>query len=452
MRSKDEAFRILGEALEVAAEGVDEAEISLLGGRLGVTRFAENEVHQAMELDRETIAIRVVKDGRAGRVETSDLSRESIEAAVRQARISAQFLPRPAEPASLPGPQSYRPVDGFDPAVDRATAVDRTAPVGRVLLEAARRRLVAAGALETRVGPVDDTYEPHGVYAIANTKGVLSYYLSTHARLSVTLHNVGGATGWAEADSYSLGDLDASSLFESAARKAVPTGPISLAPGRYTVVLEPAAVAALISFVGSTAGGSELVAGSSFLAGRMGDSVTGSSVTIVDDFSHPLHRGAPFDLEGVARKPVVLIERGIAKHAVYSRTTALREGVEPTGHLTSSALVDGTESAEHLVMQGGTGTPAELVRGTSFGVLISRLWYTRLVDKKTLSLTGLTRDGTFLIEGGELGAPVGNVRFNVGVLDVLQRVEAMSAAVRAGGAVVPGLRLDGFTITGGAAA
>ncbi|MBI2378834.1 MAG: TldD/PmbA family protein [Deltaproteobacteria bacterium] len=452
MRSKDEAFRILGEALEVAADGVDDAEVSLLGGRLGLVRFAENEVHQSMESDKESIAIRVVKDGRAGRVETTDLSREAIEAAVRQARMSAQFLPRPVDPASLPGPQTYRHVEAFDPSVDRATAVDRSVPVGRVLLEAARKRLVAAGAMEARVGPFDDTFEGHGVFAIANTRGVLSYHAGTRARFSLTLHNPGGATGWAETESHTLADVDGLSVFDVAARKAVPTLPISIVPGRYTVVLEPAAVASLISFIGSSAGGADAAAGSSFLSGRVGASVTNSAITISDDFTHPLHRGAPFDLEGVARRPVTLIERGVAKGAVYSRASAQRLGVEPTGHLTSSALADGTESAQHLVMLGGTGLTSELVKGISFGILVSRLWYTRLIDKRTLTLTGLTRDGTFLIENGELGAPVRSVRFNVEILDLLSRVEAMSASVRAGGSVVPGLRLGGFPITGGATA
>jgi predicted Zn-dependent protease len=239
-------------------------------------------------------------------------------------------------------------------------------------------------------------------------------------------------------------------IAETATKKAERAGELrALRPGTHVVVLEPAAVASLLEFLAMTAGAEDMQAGRSFLAGRLGQKIAGDGINIYDDHAHPLHRGIPFDVEGIAKKKVSIIERGTATQAVYSLRSARAYGAEPTGHGTFGSVFDEGERASNIVMSGGEGSAKELIGSMSAGLAVTRFWYTRMVDPRSLTITGLTRDGTFLVESGEIVAPVRNMRFNVSVLDFLANVEAMSQPVWAHGLVVPGVRATGFRFSGG---
>lgn len=447
MMSQEEAERVLGTALETARQGVDEAEASLVGGTLGVTRFADNEVHQAVQISREVLAVRVVVGGRMARTETSDITVTGLKIAARQARMMAELMPRPEVPATLPPRQNYRAIDDFDADTERATPLDRMAHVGRTIMQAHKDGLHASGYVATSFGGVGIGTDADTPYALANTHGLMAYHAGTRASMSVTMRRPDGATGWADGQAFALGALDAQGLLERAVSKAKVAGePRALTPGPYTVILEPAAVAGLLEYVGHLAGSEDVEAGRSFLSGKTGQAITGRDVTIVDDFGALLHRGVPFDLEGVARRRVPLIEGGVARGPVYGFARARKAGAEPTGHARVSPVFGEGEAAEHLVMSGGDASVESVLAATPRGVLISRLWYVRLVDPRTLTITAVTRDGTFLIEGGQVVARVRDMRINVSVLDVLGRIEAMSEPEWAQGAVVPALRLAAFPL------
>ncbi|MFO0728642.1 MAG: TldD/PmbA family protein [Myxococcota bacterium] len=448
MMALEEAQRTLEVAVETARQGADEAEAALLGGTLGVTRFADNEVHQAVEQSRDLLSIRVITKGRAARAETSDVSLTGLRAAARQARLSAEAQKPQESKVYLPGPQTYRSHDAFDPDTERATPLDRMAPAGRAIIEAHRHGLFASGYVATRWGAPDFLGEGDRPYAIMNTKGLFAYAGPTRASFCVTMRNAAGPTGWADAEAHALAALDADAALERAKQKALITGaPRTLKPGLYDVILEPAAVASLLEFVGEECGAENLEAGRSFLAGRIGQKLAGENVTIIDDVLHPLHRGVPFDPDGIPRRRVPIIEGGVAKGTVSCFETAMRLGIEPTGHRRSSALFGEGEVASHLVMTGGTKSYDELLGETKAAVLVTRIWYARLVDPRSLMVTGVTRDGTFLVEGGRVVGPVADMRFNVSVLDLLSRIEAMTASVWSSGLVVPCLRASGFPFT-----
>jgi PmbA protein len=325
------------------------------------------------------------------------------------------------------------------------------AAVGKAIILAHRQGLAASGFVYTRRGSLGLENQV-GVYAIANTRGLLAYHASTGASYSVTMVGPNNWSGWAEDESYTMSALDPEELARTAARKATAgstTDPSTIGPGRYTTVLEPAAVASLLRFVAMTCGAADMAAERSFLSGTRGQSIAGDNITIYDDHTHPLHRGRPFDVEGVAKKKVVLVKRGVAEGPVYSWASAQKADEEPTGHRVLDPLLGEREEASNLVLEGGHATLSDLVGSTKSGVLVTRFSDTRIVESRSLMITGVTRDGFFLIENGEIVRPLRNMRFNVSVIDVLNNVEALTAPVWAQGMVVPAAKVHGFRFSAG---
>jgi predicted Zn-dependent protease len=229
----------------------------------------------------------------------------------------------------------------------------------------------------------------------------------------------------------------------------------ALPPGRYTVVLEPAAVASLLLFASYKGFGAQQVEeGSSFLTGRLGRRLFADGVSIADDCHHALAVGHVFDGEGVPRETVPLVDRGVACGVVHDRATARRHGCRSTGHATSQPSASGPLAA-NLVLGAGTGTAEDLLRGVDRGVLVTQFHYTNMVEPTRLTLTGMTRNGTFLVERGEVARPVRNLRFTQSLVDALARVTAvggdacLASALFGGHAVVPSLRVEEFQFTSG---
>jgi predicted Zn-dependent protease len=248
------------------------------------------------------------------------------------------------------------------------------------------------------------------------------------------------------------GDLDPVLLAHRAARKAERSrAPKTLPPGHYTVVLESAAVLDLVGQMFGDFSATAIRDGRSFLNDRVGKKVFGENVTIHDDCSHPLQSGAPFDGEGVPRRRLTLVDRGVVRDIAYCRQAAAAGGVEPTGHGFPLPNEYG-EAPSNIVIAGGDSSVEEMVQSTDRGILVTRLWYIREVDPYEKIFTGMTRDGTFLIEGGAVTAGVRNFRFNQSLIEVLSNVEALSASVRASGEesfdmVVPSMKVHNFHFT-----
>jgi len=260
------------------------------------------------------------------------------------------------------------------------------------------------------------------------------------------------SSGWAKANSPDIADIAPDALAESASQKAIASrAPRELAPGHYTVILEPAAALDVVGFLFYDFSATAVRDQRSCLTERLGKQVMGQNITLWDDVCHPLQLGAPFDGEGLPRQKVLLVERGVPRNLVYSRAAAKKMNVQATGHGLSLPNEWG-EAPMNLVFGGGTASLQEMISSTDSGILVTRLWYIREVDPYEKILTGMTRDGTFLVEGGRVVAGVRNFRFNQSVLEMLSNVEMLGPAVRASGEeafemVVPAMKVRGFHFT-----
>jgi predicted Zn-dependent protease len=241
-------------------------------------------------------------------------------------------------------------------------------------------------------------------------------------------------------------------LAESASWRALATRETrELPPGRYTVVLEPAAVLDLVGFLFYDFAATAVADQRSCLNERMGKRIFGENISLADDVTHPLQTGAPWDGEGLPRKKVVLVEKGVPSNLVYSRASAKRAGVEPTGHGLPLPNEFG-EAPMNLVWSGGEHSLQDMIASTDFGILVTRTWYIREVDPYEKVMTGMTRDGTFWIDRGRIAGGVRNFRFNQGLLEMLSNVELLGPAVRASGEesfemVVPAMKVREFHFT-----
>lgn len=438
---RDEAKAVLDEVL--AAAGSEEAEAILGGGSTAVTRFANNEIIQNVLERRYLLSVRIQRGKRTGRAAGNDLSAVGIRRLVRDASEAATVQPEISDLPPLPEPQTYREVDAFDAPTAELSPEARAAEAARAVQRCRDAGLEGAGIYETGEGTIGE-YGEIDALAVANSRGLFAYHRDTSAAFRVSAV-AGTAGGWAARESHRASDIDGGALAARAVEKALRSRePRVWDPGEYTVVLEPAAVADLIQEMAWISFGALLVQeGRSFLAGKLGQRVMGENITLRDDPYHPLHRSAPFDSEGIPTRAVTIIEQGVARSPVYDRRTAAKEGKESTGHALPTPNTLGPV-ARNLVLEGGTETLDGLVAGVGRGLLVTRVWYTNVVDPGTVMVTGMTRDGLFAIENGRVAHAVRNFRFNQSVVELLSRVEAITVPERVGGVVCPAIRARGF--------
>jgi PmbA protein len=427
----------------IAAGGADDAEALVIREAGGLTRFAASRIHQSTWREDVSVRLRLVVDGnRVGTATVHDLTPASVAAAARRAAEVARTMPPDPGYPGMPGPAVYPAAARFDEATAATDPATRAGLVAGVV-----RRLpagvTAAGACETRELEI----------AVANLRGLRALDATTAASFSI-LADAGSGTGWAEGAEPCLADLEVTALGERAARKAVDArDPRELAPGAYPVVLEPAAVATMVQFLGWLGFGAKAYdEGRSFLVGRLGQRVCSPLVTIVDDALAPDTIGVGFDFEGVPKRRVTLIDEGVAASLVYDFRAARRHGVEPTGHGLPAPSAEGAYPM-HLAMLPG-GTPqAELVAGMERGLLVTRFHYTNLVNLMETTITGMTRDGTFWVEGGRVQGAVRNLRFTQSILEALSAVRAVGAETELasedgyGAARAPALAIDRFNFS-----
>jgi predicted Zn-dependent protease len=433
----------VSEALAMSA--ADRTSVVLEARDESLTRFANNEIHQNVTSRRHTLTLQAIVGRRRGiasttRVDSSAL-RQVADRALALARLSPEDegLPPPPAPAEAPA------LATFVAATAACTPEERAAAVGPVTQAAAARGLNAAGALTTASTAL----------AVADSSGLFAYHPDTYAQFTCTVR-APDSSGWVDRHRRDWRGLDVAALGEAAIHKAeLSRDPGEVAPGRYTVVLEPGAVAELVAFLAWLGLGAQSdQEGRSFLSGRMGQSITGAGVTLADDAFDPRSFGRPFDYEGTPRRKVTLIENGTARAVVHDRRTALKAGVESTGHACPPPAVEGPIPYD-LVLAQGTQSLEELIASTERGILVTRFWYNRVVDARRTLITGMTRDGTFLIENGRLARGLRNLRFNESVLDVLARAEAFGRDAEptlfdyVGNCVVaPALKVREFQFTG----
>jgi predicted Zn-dependent protease len=416
----------------------DETEVEIDVTNDALTRFANNTIHQHVAEQVLHISVRAVMDGRTARASTNKTDEESLR---RVSAAAAKLaLHQPKLPGLLPmlGPQKLPKVNRFFAATADATAQDRARAVARVCKLAEQNKQTAAGIFSS--GAMQTT--------LTNSEGLVAHHEQTRSEFSVTILEP-NSSGWAKANSADIRELDPDRLAERASRKASESRePRELPPGHYTTILEPSAVLDLVGFLFYDFAGTSVMDKRSCLNDRMGKKVFGENITLWDDVYHPFQLGAPYDGEGVPRQKVLLVDRGVPKNLVYSRATAKKMKKKPTGHGLDLPNEYG-EAPMNLVFAGGDKTVDEMIRTTDRGILVTRLWYIREVDPYEKILTGMTRDGTFLVENGKIAGGIRNFRFNQNILEMLSNVEMLGPAVRAAGEesfemVVPAMKVGTF--------
>jgi predicted Zn-dependent protease len=437
----DDARRLLTDV--VARGSAPEVEASLASTRLASTRFAENEITQSLSEETATLSVRAAFGKRTARVSTDRLSEPDVARALASCAELARTQPEDPQLLPLPDPVAIEAVERYDAATATASAEDRARLIGQMIEEARDRGLTLAGVL---------AHSDSGL-GIANNRGLYGYHRESQIEFSVTAQSAAGPSGWAKATETSQGRMDVLALARRAMDKARAGQETRvLEPGAYTTILEPSAVTDLLGFLFAEWGGQAIAEHRSFLTGRVGEKVFGENVTIVDDVRHPAQNGPPFDGEGVPRQRVTLVDRGVVAGAVYSRGAAAQAGRTPTGHGFPLPNELG-EMPANIVMEGGSTDLADMIASTERGILVTRFWYVREVDPMSKLLTGMTRDGTFLIEDGRVRYGLRDLRFNQGLLDMLRAVVERGSSVRASGEegfdmVVPPLKVAGFHFTG----
>jgi predicted Zn-dependent protease len=325
--------------------------------------------------------------------------------------------------------------------------------VGKIVAIAQKHKLTAAGIFSSA-----ETVE-----GIFNSRGLSNWHTQTSAEISITML-APDSSGWQKFNSPDVANLNAQALAEIAAKKAVESAnPREIPAGKYTVILEPSAVLDMAGFMFFDFGGLAILDQRSFLNNRIGTNLLGQNISVWDDVAHPLQSGTPFDGEGVGRQKLQLIENGVVKRLVYARATAekMRKSeysakvgpIESTGHGFPIPNEMG-EAPMNIVFESPRDpkTVEQMIASTERGILVTRLWYIREVDPYEKILTGMTRDGTFLVENGKLVCGVRNFRFNQSLIEMFSNVEQMSMPVRTSGEesfdmVVPAMKVSNFNFT-----
>lgn len=438
----EQELRALADAA-LAASTADETEVFLNARLDALTRYANAYIHQNVVSTEATVRVRAVKGKRVAMISTDRLDREGVAQAARDASELASRVPENPRFSGLVTPQRIPSApSAYDEATAEATPLDRAKAVKRICDPARARGLTAAGLVQTSVSEM----------AIANSKGVWAYWPRTSADMEAVAIGADGSA-FADRSSRSFATLDVGAAADEAIAKAVASQhPRDLEPGTYEVVLEPYAVEDIVSFLAQQLTGQAIEEGRSFVGGKIGEKVTGP-VTLVDDPFDGDGQPMPFDFEGHPATRVTLIADGVAKAVVYDAQTAARMNATNTGHaLPPNPFMNVVPM--HARLEPGAKTRDELIGDTKRGLLVTRFHYTRWVHQLRTIVTGMTREGTFWIENGEIAYPVKNLRFTQSYADALGATLGIAKELRLqtgfGGVSrrVPALHLGAFTFTG----
>ena len=439
-----EALALAERVLEAAlGAGAGEAEALVMREDHALTRFANSEIHQNVATTDVSINLRVVRGKRVGVASSDRTDAEGLRRLAENAVAIASVVEELEDWAGLPAPTPVNDIPGaWDADTAGATPEFRAQAVRAVIAAADEAGVTAYGSFQTGTE----------TNAVANSNGVRVAGSRSVAELITVSMGPGGGTGYAEAAAVDATTIDPRALGREAAAKAQASADaVSLPPGDYPVVLEEYAVVDLLDMLGYL-GFSALAVQEERSFVEPGRQVGSELVTIRDDGMDPAGLPMAFDYEGVAKQRVPLINRGVCQGVVYDAQTAARDGVESTGHGLPAPNPYGPFPL-NLVMDAGTASRDELIGGLERGLLVTRFHYTNPVHPKLAIVTGMTRDGTFLVEDGRIVGPVRNLRYTQSYLDALAGTVAVGRDRRTlkgflGGVVVPAVRIAGWTFTG----
>ena len=435
--TRDDARALIERVVKMSR--ADEIQVNVSAGHQSNVRFADNRVSTSGGVSDLSIAVYSAFGPKHAVASTNDISDEGLERSVRQSETLARLAPDDPEALPLLGQQTYTDTRAYFESTAALTPQARVEPA-RMAIAAAKAagNLKAAGFIAVGAG----------MEAVGNNRGLFAYHPSTSVNYTLTVRTTDGTgSGWAGADHPDWSKIDFKATADRAMGKArLSRNPQPIEPGRYTVILEPQAVGDLVQRIANALNARTADEGRSAFAKRgggskIGERIVDERVSLFSDPADPELLSAPFDDQGLPLSRQMWIENGLLKTLAYSRFWATKQGRQATGPPNALKLTGGLASVE------------DMIRSTPRGVLVTRFWYIRPVDPRTLLLTGLTRDGTFLIENGRIAKPVQNLRFNESPLFMLNNVEMIGrperiAGTESGGNVVlPALKLREFHFT-----
>jgi len=435
--SREQAEALVQKVVKLSK--ADSIHVNVGGGYNANVRFADNRISTAGGVSTATLNVQSSFGPKHAVISTNDFSDAGLERAVRQSEALAKLAPDDPEAMPELEPQQYENVKTYFDSTAELGPEGR-AQAARLAIDPCRAAgdLKAAGFLITGIG----------ASAVGNSKGLFAYQSGTSANYTLTVRTADGTgSGWAGTDHPDWSQLDVKGVAQRAIEKArLSRNPVAVEPGRYTVVMEPQAVGDLVQLLAFALDARSADEGRSAFSKqgggtKIGDKVVDERVTLLSDPADPQLLSNVFDGQGLPARRQVWIENGVLKKLTYSRFWAQKKGQQPDAGTNAVKLVGGTQSLD------------DLIKSTPRGILLTRLWYLRQVDPRTELYTGLTRDGTFLIENGKISKAVKNLRFNESPLFILNNLEALGRAERvagteAGGDVVmPALKVRDFNFT-----
>ena len=417
----------------------DGCRVSYNGNWSGNTRFAANQMTTSGSVEDGTVAVQSAFGKKVSAATTNTFTDEALRATLEQSERLAQLAPENPEYMPELPVQHYAAVNGFFDGTANLDAGARALAAKEAIdLSLDAGDLVAAGFIQVGAG----------AQAVANSNGMFAYWESTNANYTLTVRTTDGTgSGWAGSSHPDWSHINTADIARRASQKASASrSPVGIEPGRYTVVMEPQATGDLVQLLQFALNARQSDEGRGAFTkegggNKIGEKIVDERITVFSDPTDPDMRTAPFDGNGFPLGREVWIENGVLNNLIYTRFWADKQEKRPTGFPNSGKMV------------GGSGSVDDLVGGTERGILVTRLWYLRQVDPRTMMYTGLTRDGTFLIEDGQISRSIKNFRFNDSPLFLLNNLDAMAQSERLGGTeaggavIIPAIRARDFNFT-----
>jgi predicted Zn-dependent protease len=437
--SRDEARALAGRALRFSR--AEQARVSINSGETGNTRFAANQVSTSGDVTDTTVTVTSAFGRHVASSTTNRLDDDSLRAAVQMSESLAPLSPEDPEYVGELGPTALPESDAVFASTAELSPEARAGAAAEVTSRAAERSLVSTGFIVHRTGSS----------AVMTTRGHFAYQASSNANFTTTVRTLDGTgSGWAGAGLFDWSEVDAPAMAARAIEKAERSRePRDIEPGRWVTILEPTAVANVVGLMMNSLGARAADEGRSFFSrpgggNKIGERFLDERVTIWSDPLDPRVFSAPFNGQGLPNRREVWVDGGVLGTLVYDRFWAQRQNREPTGFVSG------------YYMEGGDATLDDMIRSTERGLLVTRFWYIRGVDPRTILFTGLSRDGTFMIENGRVTYPVKNLRWNESPVFMLNNIEMMGSPVRvspsessdlSSAVHVPPLKVRDFTFT-----
>ena len=428
--TKEEAKQIMEKALSFSK--ADGCEINMSGSESGNIRYARNTVTTSGHRSNQTLVVQANFGKKSGTATIDEFDDKSLEKVVKRAEELAKLSPESPEFMDPMSGQTYDDSLTFNESTANITPEYRAEVAAKSITPAAQKDVTAAGFFN----------DSSGFSAMLNSNGLFAYNKSTNMDFTVTMRtNDGTGSGWVTRDFNDVNKFDAAEASQVAIEKALMSrNAKAIEPGKYTVILEPAASVGLLGNMGNAFNARTADEGRSFMSKEGGGTKLGEKIVDerVNIWSDPLNIEVPtgtWNGSGQPLKKMKWIENGVVKNLAYSRYWAKEKGIDPVPF------------PPNFIMQGGDASLEDLIKDTKKGILVTRLWYIRGVDPQTLLYTGLTRDGTFYIENGKIKHPVKNFRFNESPIIMLNNLEALGKQVRIDGNLVPYMKIRDFTFT-----